>query len=373
MQMKPLSRRHKHQFYQGNPLAQKRILYAVILTAVMMLAEIWGGWVFNSMALLADGWHMSSHVLALGLAYLAYQAARYFADDPRFSMGTWKIEILAAYSSAILLILVAILMAIQSVERLVHPVAIHYQEAIPIAVLGLLINLICAWLLHDGHHEHSHGQHHEHSHGHHHGHHHGHSDGSHHEYSHEHSHENHRHIHEHDHSRHLGGHAAHTHSATAQQHQAHDLNHRAAFLHVVADAVTSVLAIVALIAGKYWGWSFLDAVLGIVGAVLVAKWSLGLIKVSAKTLIDADMDDPVVQQIQDLIMAFDATIQITDLHLTKVANAKFSCILALETKRHDLSADLLRAVCAEITALAHMTVEINQPMEWGAVPRETQS
>ena len=329
------------------------------------------------MALLADGWHMSSHLLALGLAYLAYQAARYFADDPRFSMGTWKIEILAAYSSAILLILVAILMAVQSVERLIHPVAIHYQEAIPIAVLGLLINLICAWLLHDGHHhghshghhhEHSHGHHHEHSNGHHHGRHHGHSDGSHYEYSHE----NHRH--EHDHSRHFGGHAhTHTHSTTAQQHQAHDLNHRAAFLHVVADAVTSVLAIVALIAGKYWGWTFLDAVLGIVGAVLVAKWSLGLIKVSAKTLIDADMDDPVVQQIQDLIMAFDATIQITDLHVTKVANAKFSCILALETKRHDLSADLLRAACVEITALAHMTVEINQPMECGAVPRETQS
>ena len=340
MNIKPLSRQHTHQFDQGNPLAQKRILYAVILTAVMMVAEIWGGWVFNSMALLADGWHMSSHLLALGLAYLAYQAARYFADDPRFSMGTWKIEILAAYSSAILLILVAILMAIQSIERLFNPVAIHYQEAIPIAVVGLLINLICAWLLHDGHHGHSHSHHHAHA-----------TEDS----------SAHHHAHTTDDS-----HAGHAH-----QHQAHDLNQRAAFLHVVADAVTSVLAIVALIAGKYWGWTFLDALLGIVGALLVARWSLGLIKVSAKTLIDADMDDPIVQQIQAGIFALDPTVQITDLHVGKVGNAKFSCVLVLETQRDDLSADRLRAALSDIAGLVHLTIEVNPPLGWIAVPRET--
>ena len=158
-------RTHHHQFDEGNPLAQKRILYAAILTGVMMLLEIIGGWIFNSMALLADGWHMSSHMLALGLAYVAYRAARHYAQDARFSFGTWKIEILAGYSSAILLLVVAGFMAFHSVERLFFPVNIHYNEAIPIAVLGLLVNLICAWLLHDdGHHHHHHQHHHNHYH-----------------------------------------------------------------------------------------------------------------------------------------------------------------------------------------------------------------
>ena len=147
-----LSRQHTHHFDEGNPLAQKRILMAAILTAVMMLLEVIGGWIFKSMALLADGWHMSSHMLALGLAYFAYRAARHYAHDQRFSFGTWKIEILAGYSSAILLMVVAGFMAFHSIQRLFSPVQIHYNEAIPIAILGLLVNLICAWLLHDGDH-----------------------------------------------------------------------------------------------------------------------------------------------------------------------------------------------------------------------------
>ncbi|WP_139113278.1 cation diffusion facilitator family transporter, partial [Acinetobacter pittii] len=149
MQDHSVSRHHQHQFDEGNPLAQKRILIATILTASMMVLEIFGGWFFNSMALLADGWHMSSHMLALGLAYFAYRAARHYSKDRRFSFGTWKIEILAGYSSAILLMVVAIFMAFQSIQRLFNPVEIFYNEAIPIAILGLVINLICAWLLHD--------------------------------------------------------------------------------------------------------------------------------------------------------------------------------------------------------------------------------
>lgn len=139
MQHTNLERRHSHQFDQGNPLAQKKILIATILTAVMMILEILGGWIFNSMALLADGWHMSSHMLALGLAYFAYRMARQYASDSRFSFGTWKIEILAGYSSAILLMVVALLMGIQSIERLFNPVTIHFNEAIPIAVVGLVL------------------------------------------------------------------------------------------------------------------------------------------------------------------------------------------------------------------------------------------
>src|SRR5690606_10186937 len=199
MQKAPLTRIHAHQFDEGNPLAQKRILLATILTAVMMLLEVIGGWIYNSMALLADGWHMSSHMLALGLAYFAYRSARHYAHDARFSFGTWKIEILAGYSSAILLIVVAIFMAFQSIERLINSIDIHYNQAILIAILGLVIHLICAWLLHDDPHHHHH---------------------------HHHPHHHHHHHHEHEHT-----------------HAHHDLNQKAAFMHVVADAVTSVFAI----------------------------------------------------------------------------------------------------------------------------------
>ena len=147
--------RHSHVFDEGNPLAERNTLIAVLLTTVMMIAEIWGGWMFNSMALLADGWHMSSHSLALGLSVLAYIAARRFAHDSRFTFGTWKIEVLAGYTSAIFLVMVALLMLYQSIERLISPTPIHYNEAIDIAIVGLIINLTCAWLLKGGHHHHT--------------------------------------------------------------------------------------------------------------------------------------------------------------------------------------------------------------------------
>ena len=322
MQFKTIQRQHSHQFDQGNPLAQKKILFATILTGLMMIFEIAGGWIFNSMALLADGWHMSSHMLALGLAYMAYRAARYYAQDARFSFGTWKIEILAGYSSAILLMVVALFMAFQSVERLFHPVQIHYNEAIVIAILGLGINLMCAWLLHDDHHHHHH---------------------------------HHHHPHEHEHG----------------EHHEHDLNQKAAFLHVVADAVTSVLAIIALFAGKYFGWDFLDALLGIVGAILVGRWSFGLIKETGKTLLDAEMDHPVVDEVREVISDLKLDIQITDLHVWKVGKGKFSVILALQTPLQDLTADRIRQALAIHEELVHISVEINRPAMFNFVPRET--
>ena len=322
MQFKTIQREHTHQFDEGNPLAQKKILWATILTGLMMLFEILGGWIFNSMALLADGWHMSSHMLALGLAYAAYRAARHYAQDFRFSFGTWKMEILAGYSSAILLMVVALFMAFQSIERLFHPVQIHYNEAILIAILGLLVNLICAWLLHDHHHHHHH---------------------------------HHHHAHDHD------------------QHHGHDLNQKAAFLHVVADALTSVLAIIALFAGKYFGWNFLDATLGIVGAILVGRWSVGLIKETGKTLLDAEMDHVVVDEIREVITGLKVNAKITDLHVWKVGKAKFSVILALETSDQNLNADQIRKALSIHNELVHISVEINQTAIFDWVPRETSS
>ena len=293
---------HSHQFDEGNPLAQKKILIATILTGVMMVFEIFGGWFFNSMALLADGWHMSSHMLALGLAYFAYKMARKYARDQRFCFGTWKIEILAGYSSAILLMVVAVFMGVQSIERLFNPVNIHYNEAISIAIVGLIVNFICAWLLREN--------------GHHHHHHHSHDD--------------------------------------------HDLNQKAAFLHIVADAVTSVLAIIALFAGKYFGWDFLDAILGIVGAVLVAQWSWGLIRETGKILLDAEMEHPVVKEIQEVVEELDNQITITDLHVWKVGRSKFSCILSLNTVNDSLTAEVVRKALSINEEIVHISVEINK-------------
>ena len=305
---------HSHQFDEGNPLAQKKILIATILTGVMMVFEIFGGWFFNSMALLADGWHMSSHMLALGLAYFAYKMARKYARDQRFCFGTWKIEILAGYSSAILLMVVAVFMGVQSIERLFNPVNIHYNEAISIAIVGLIVNFICAWLLRENGHHHHH-----------------------------HSHDDHDQHHDHHHS-----------------HDDHDLNQKAAFLHVVADAVTSVLAIIALFAGKYFGWDFLDAILGIVGAVLVAQWSWGLIRETGKTLLDAEMEHPVVKEIQEVVEELDNQITITDLHVWKVGRSKFSCILSLNTVNDSLTAEVVRKALSIHEEIVHISVEINK-------------
>lgn len=309
MQDSTLSRQHHHQFDEGNPLTQRKILIATLLTGLMMFLEVIGGWVFNSMALLADGWHMSSHMLALGLAYIAYRAAQHYARDQRFSFGTWKIEILAGYSSAIILIVVAILMAVQSVEHLIQPVPIHYNEAIAIATLGLVVNLLCAWLLHDDHH-----------------------------------HQEVEHVHH------------------------HDLNQKAAFVHVIADAVTSVFAIIALLAAKFLGWNFLDAVLGIVGSVLVAKWAFDLMRETRKTLLDAEMDHPVVAEINEVLDTL--PVELTDLHVWKVGKGKFSCILALETNDPTITADVIRQKLSIHEEIVHISVEVNYLLD-SYVPRET--
>lgn len=291
---------HSHTFDSGNPAAERNTRWAVALTAVVMVAEIVGGWSYNSMALLADGWHMSSHVLALGLSMLAYVAARRYSQDVRFAFGTWKIEVLGGYTSAILLVGVAGLMLFQSIERLLSPGPIQYNQAILLACVGLLVNLACAWLLKDDHH--------------------------------------------HDH--HQGDHAHH-----------HDLNLRSAYLHVIADAATSVLAIVALTGGKFWGADWLDPVMGIVGAGLVGIWAYGLLRDTGRILLDAEMDTPVVAEIIEVIGEVPTEVQVTDLHVWRVGKGKYACILSLLTSE-PLDPESVKKRLRVHDELVHITVEV---------------
>jgi cation diffusion facilitator family transporter len=300
---------HDHVFDEGSQAAERGTRWVMWITLVAMVMEIVAGWWFNSMALLADGWHMSSHAVAIGLSAFAYAAARTYARDPRFAFGTWKIEILAGFASAIFLLGVAILMVVGSVERLLSPQTIHYQEAIVVAVLGLAVNLVCAMIL---------GNAHEHGHGH---------DG------------HHGHDHGHDHH--------------------HDLNLKSAYVHVLADAATSVLAIVALIGGWMYGWSWLDPVMGMVGAVLVAVWAKNLIQETGKVLLDREMDHPVVEEIREVIAALPLETCLTDLHVWRVGKQTYSCALTVVTRDPQLTAELVRAQLAQHEEIVHSTIEVH--------------
>jgi cation diffusion facilitator family transporter len=302
---------HEHAFDAGNPAAERGTRIVMWITATMMVIEIIAGWWFNSMALLADGWHMSSHALAIGMSAFAYAAARRYAHDRRFAFGTWKIEVLAGFASAVFLIGIAVLMVVGSIERLIAPQPIRYGEAIAIAMLGLAVNVACALILGRSGERHGHP-----------------GDG------------------------HAHGHA-HVHG-----HQ-HDLNLKSAYLHVVADAATSVLAIVALAGGWFYGWAWLDPLMGIVGAVLILIWARGLVIETGKVLLDREMDHPVVDEIREVVEQGPERTRIADLHVWRVGRGAYACAMTVLTEDPALTASVLRKRVSIHEEVVHSTIEIH--------------
>lgn len=302
---------HSHVFEEGSEAAERGARIVMWITAAMMVVEIAAGWWFNSMALLADGWHMSSHALAIGLSAFAYAAARRYAQDPRFTFGTWKIEVLAGFTSAVFLMGIAALMVFGSIERMFLPQPIHYQEAMLVAGVGLVVNIVCAFILGGAHHHHG-------------------------DKGHNHGHDHHGH--------------------------GHDLNLKSAYVHVIADAATSVLAIVALAGGWLYGWSWLDPAMGIIGAVLVAVWAKNLIAETGKVLLDREMDHPVVDEIREAVEAGHANTdtRIVDLHVWRVGKQSYSCALSVVTRDRALTAIILRDRITIHEEIVHTTIEIHQ-------------
>lgn len=304
----------QHDYAVGNARAEQGTRLVLWITLATMVCEIVAGWWFNSMAVLADGWHMSSHALAIGLAALAYAAARKYAQDPRFAFGTWKIEVLAGYTSAIFLLGVAGLMLFSSIERLLAPQPIQYVEAMVVAVLGLLVNLGCALILGQAH--------------------------------------NHGHDHGHAHDAHGHGHG--------HEHAHHDLNLKAAYIHVLTDALTSVLAIVALAGGWLFGWAWLDPAMGLLGAVLVGLWSKNLILQTGRVLLDREMDHPVVDEIRTVVAQLPGASEVTDLHVWRVGNGAYACALSLLTHDARLTPLGVREALSIHAEIVHVTVEIHR-------------
>ncbi|HEX9593823.1 MAG TPA: CDF family Co(II)/Ni(II) efflux transporter DmeF [bacterium] len=297
--------RHDHAFHiDDGGHGERQTRRVIALTVTMMVIEIGAGLAYGSMALLADGWHMGTHAAALGITVFAYSYARRHADDPHYSFGTGKVGVLGGFASAVALGIVAVLMAVESVQRLITPQPIRFNQAIAVAVVGLAVNLVSAFLL-QGHHVHDHDPH---DHGH-------------------------PHPHRHDH------------------------NLRAAYLHVVADAFTSVLAIVALSFGKAFGWVWLDSVMGIVGAVVITRWSLYLLRDTAQILLDSGVHPATVAGIRTAIEA-DADNRVADLHIWQLSAHHAAAVISVVT-HYPRDPSHYKGLLADFAELAHVTVEVN--------------
>jgi cation diffusion facilitator family transporter len=296
---------HAHDYGGDSPGAERSTRIVIAITATMMIVEIAAGLAFGSMALLADGWHMSTHVAAFFITAVAYRFSRRHRADPRYSFGTGKMGVLGGFASAVVLFVIALFMAGESVHRFFAPISIRFDEAIGVAVVGLLVNLVCAFLLKDGHHH------------------------------------------------------PHQHGARPEPGHHHDLNLRAAYVHVLADALTSVTAIVALLAGRFHGWSWLDPVMGIVGSVIVSAWAYGLLRDASGILLDrtpesCDLPDAIRRAVEQ-----DGNSRVTDLHVWQVGSGKFAAIVAI-TAHDPKPAEVYRKRFGEHEELVHLTVEVQR-------------
>jgi len=338
---------HSHSFLGAAHEQSERKTWAVIwLCTAMMVAEIIGGLLFGSIALVADGLHMSTHASALLLAALAYNYARKHVADPRFSFGTGKFGDLAGFTSAIILAMIAILIGYEAVERILAPVPIHFAEAIPIACLGLAVNVASVWLLGGDHHGHDHGHDHghgDHDHGDDHGHDHDHDD--------DHEHGSGDHAHGHHNGHHSRG-AYHQH-ANARAHRDHNM--RAALIHVFADAAVSVLVIIGLSLAYLFGWLWMDPLAGIVGAVVIASWSVSLIRDTAAILLDMNPDRGMAERLRRTIEAEGDSV--ADLHLWRLGPGHLGAIVSVCTSE-TRNQDYYRARLAKFPSLSHLTIEV---------------
>jgi cation diffusion facilitator family transporter len=295
--------RHDHNFSVQNSKGERRTYYVLILTLITMIVEIVAGNIYGSMALLADGWHMATHVAAFTIALFAYYYARRNADNPEFSFGTGKVNALGGFASAIALAIVALVMLVESLQRIFEPHTIQFNEAIIVASIGLLVNIISVWLLKDD--------------------------------------------------------LSHSHNSTDNiniEHYDHTL--RAAYAHVLADALTSILAIIALVAGKFLGWNWFDPIMGIVGAIIITRWSYGLIKETSPLLLDASISEDYKSSIRKAIEN-DADNQITDIHVWKIGANDYAAIISLVTHQPN-SIQHYKTLLADFDRISHLTIEVNQ-------------
>ena len=292
---------HPHSFKVENPQSERRTKLVIFITVIMMTVEISTGYLFGSMALLADGWHMGTHAAALSITVFAYIYARRHADNPQYSFSTGKVGVLGGFASAVVLGVIALLMGGESLKRLFSPVSIQFNEAIGVAVVGLAVNLVCAYLLHG------------------------------------------KHSHDHDH---LNG------------NHHHDHNLRAAYLHVLADALTSFLAIFALLTGKHFGWVWMDPIMGLVGAVVITRWSYGLLIDTSRILLDREAAPELAAKIRSTIEA-DADNLVADLHVWQVSPHHLSVILTVVT-HFPKAPDHYKKLLQDFLENAHVTVEVQK-------------
>ncbi len=340
----PVSRfQHNHHFHDTSTSGERRVSYVILLTGVMMVVEVAAGVMTNSIALLADGIHMGTHLAALSITVFAYWYARRHADDGRFTFGTGKVSTLGGFASAIFLAAVALFMAAESAARFFDPLDIQFDQAITVACIGLVVNLLSAVLLRD-HHHHNHGHgHHGHGHG---------------PRPHQHGPDRHGHHHDHEHDDHQHE-QRHHHEHDAKL--ATDHNLRGAYLHVLADALTSLTAIIALSAGMLYGYVWMDPAMGVLGSLVVARWAYLLIKETAYVLVDGDHHGEIVDQVRASIESEPET-RIADLHIWRVGPGNLAAILSIVTSIPHPPA-YYKELLAPNDSLAHVTVEVIEPVD----------